>query len=326
VSQPYLDKLNPITQEGCKMSAATFMELLEAQQAARKFVCVGLDSDLEKLPRHLFEDDHGHNPQFVFNRHIVDVTAHIAGAYKPNRAFYPGYSGYEALELTVEYIHGRYPHIPVIGDGKWNDIGNTNLGYVREVSDGFGFDAITVNPYLGMEAMKPFLDREDRGVIVLVRTSNPGAGEFQDLPVNISHVEAEELKRCGHPYDGEGMSWATTAPFYMKVAFQVAQKWNYNGNCGVVAGATTPAELTRIRRIVGDIPILIPGIGAQGGDLGATVKAGANSHGQGMIINSSRGIIFASKGKNFAQAAALAAQALHDEITAARTAAPTKEA
>ena len=304
----------------------TFMNVLGAQQAAGKFVCIGLDSELGKLPKHLLEDDHGLLPQFVFNRHIIDATAHIAGAYKPNRAFYQGRQGYEALELTVRYIHDVYPNIPVIGDGKWNDIGNTNNGYVWEVFAIFGFDAVTINPYLGMEAMIPFLDREDKGVIVLVRTSNPGAGEFQDVTVTTEFhaAGADQTKSNYKPMKRQ-------QPLYQHVARQVAADWNYNRNCVVVVGATVPEELAKVREIVGDMPILIPGIGAQGGEVEATVKAGANSQGQGMIINSSRGIIFAYKDfpelgeRNYPQAAAKAATALHKEITAA-LAAVEKEA
>jgi len=288
------------------------MEKLQAKQGEGKFVCVGLDSDMEKLPGHLLRDNHGLLPQFVFNRHIIDATAHIAGAYKINRAFYEGCAGHEALELTVDYMLRHYPEMPVIGDGKWNDIGNTNAGYTREAFAQFRFGAATINPYLGMEAMAPFLDFKDKGIIVLVRTSNPGAGELQDLNIEV----AREPSLLGTVPDT-----ISVMPLYEVIARFVAEKWNYNANCCVVAGATSPAELSKVREIVGDMPILIPGIGAQGGDLEATVKAGANSKGQGMIINSSRGIIFARKTTHFAEAAGLAAQQLHDEITAALAAA-----
>jgi len=182
------------------------------------------------------------------------------------------------LANTIKFIHQVAPEVPVILDAKRADIGNTNKGYVQAAFEELGVDAITVHPYLGKEALQPFLNRGDKGVFVLVRTSNPGAGEFQDLQVN-----------------GE--------PLYQIVARQVATEWNKNNNCGVVVGATYPEELLLIRQVVGDMPILIPGIGAQGGDVEKTVRAGKDSRGRGMIINSSRGIIFASAESDFPLAA-----------------------
>jgi len=287
------------------------MELLQAKQEEGKFVCVGLDSDPAKLPPHLVSRYEG-GAQYQFNRQIIEATAGIAGAYKLNRAFYGGERGYESLLLTMRYLRNSYPDMPVIGDGKWNDIGNTNLGYVNEVFDELKFLAITVNPYLGMEAMKPFLDCKDKGIIILVRTSNPGAGELQDLNVEV----ARDPSLLGTAPDTVGVM-----PLYEVITRLVAEKWNYNENCCVVAGATSTFELAKVRAIVGDMPILIPGIGAQGGDLETTVRVGANSKGQGMIINSSRGIIFARQTTHFAEAAGQAAQQLHDEITAALVAA-----
>lgn len=203
-----------------------------------------------------------------------------------------------ALYQTVRYIKNNYPHIPVILDAKRADIGSTNDGYVKATFDLMGADAITVHPYLGKEALKPFLDRKDKGTIVLVRTSNPGAGEFQDLT------------------PGE-----TGLPLYQVVAKNVASSWNENGNCCVVVGATYPKELAEVREIVGNMPILIPGVGAQGGDVEAVVKSGQDSRGMGMIINSSRGIIFASKNEDFAQAARKATVKLRDEVNQYRQAA-----
>ncbi|MEX2029027.1 MAG: orotidine-5'-phosphate decarboxylase [Candidatus Paceibacterota bacterium] len=258
--------------------------MLEAQWAKGNFVCVGLDSEFGKIPESARVggnecEVHEGNTIVAFNRAIVEATKDFVCAYKPNAAFYEAYGaeGIDALHRTIVDIHAIAPDVPVILDAKRADIGNTNAGYVDAA---FGFlraDAITVHPYLGAEALQPFLARADKGVIVLCRTSNPGAGEFQDLSIN-----------------GE--------PLYRFVARRVANEWNKNGNCALVVGATYPDELREVRGIVGDMPILIPGIGAQGGDVEKTVTAGKDSRGWGMIINSSRGIIFASKDADFAEA------------------------
>ncbi len=233
---------------------------------------------------------------FAFNRAIIDATKDIVCAYKPQSAFYEaeGDKGWRALRETIAYIHKVARNVPVILDAKRNDIGNTSEQYARAVFDWLEVDAVTVNPYLGGEALQPFLDRKNKGIIVLCRTSNTGACEFQDLQVrkhdHLSHI---------HPEDDK---WE---PLYLHVARRVASGWNKNGNCGLVVGANPNRsnELREIRGIVGDMPILIPGIGAQGGDIEKTVSAGKDSRGKGFIINSSRGIIFASKGADFAEAA-----------------------
>lgn len=283
------------------MSERNFMDLLQARWAEGKFVCVGLDSDERKIPN-VFTSRAAVQRQF--NAKIVDATKDLVCAYKPNLAFYHGDLGKVRLQASIEYIHEAAPGVPVILDAKQADIGNTNDGYVNEDFSFYGADAVTVHPYLGMEAMKPFLDQKDKGVIVLVRTSNPGAGEFQDLWI-------KEQGDAGKLYDYEERE----VPLYQIVARNVTHGWNYNGNCAVVVGATYPAELTAVRKIVGDMPILIPGIGAQGGELEASVRAGVNSHEQGMIINSSRAIIFASDGEDFAEAARSATLAMHNDIS-----------
>ena len=233
---------------------------------------------------------------FGFNKEIIDSTHDLVCAFKPNIAFYEDYPEAErALEKTVDYIHSKYPQIPVIGDIKRADIGNTNRGYVQMAFYRYQFDAVTVNPYFGKEALAPFLARKDKGIIVLVMTSNPGAGEFQDLFVN-DRIELSSTR------------------LYEYIAKKVSKEWNENGNVGIVVGATYPTELAHVRKIVGDIPILIPGIGAQGGEVEATVTAGKDSRGWGMIINSSRGIIFASKGDDFAEVARKATESLREEI------------
>ncbi|MBX4216186.1 orotidine-5'-phosphate decarboxylase, partial [Candidatus Parcubacteria bacterium] len=187
---------------------------------------------------------------------------------------------------------------------------------MKAIFDDLGADAVTVHPYLGSEAMTPFLERKEKGIFVLCRTSNPGAGEFQDLPVQVpldffNEVNPERRIRVEAP----DFAPPTHIPLYQYVAWRVKTEWNKNGNCGLVVGATYPEELAQVRRIVGDMPLLIPGIGAQGGDLEKTVKAGKDSRGRGMIVNSSRGIIFASNGEDFAEAARRETQKLHDLIT-----------
>lgn len=271
----------------------TFMTKLASCWQRDSFVCVGLDSDYDQLPEVIKAGRSVEDALFHFNHEIIDATHDLVCAYKPNAAFYEaqGEEGLRALLKTVRYIRETYSHVPVILDAKRADIGSTNTGYVQSAFDYLGVDAITVHPYLGQEALAPFLARKEKGIIVLVRTSNPGAGEFQDLPVGPQQE-----------------------PLYQVVARHVAQQWNSNGNCAVVVGATYPGELQHVRAIVGDMPILIPGIGTQGGEVAATVKAGQDSRGQGMIISASRSIIFASKGSDFASAARTATEQLRAEI------------
>jgi orotidine-5'-phosphate decarboxylase len=236
-------------------------------EVANSLLCVGLDSVLERLPDRFKSAEH---PQFVFNRWIIDQTHEVVSAYKPNIAFYEarGEAGLHDLALTMDYLREQHPGILTICDAKRADIGSTNMGYVAGILDHLGFDAITLSPYLGREALAPFLSRAEKGCIILCRTSNPGADEFQDLNVN-------------------------GKPLWQIVAEQVRDHWNTHGNCMLVAGATYPDELRQIRAIVGEMTLLVPGIGAQGGDIEKTVRAGLNTDGKGMIINSSRGIIFA---------------------------------
>lgn len=271
----------------------SFREKLDAIVAKQNsLLCVGLDSDIGKVPAHILKVEH---PQTTFNKAIVDATADLVCAFKPNMAFYEsrGMPGFEAIKLTCDYIRETYPEIPIILDAKRADIGNTNEGYATFAFDYLGADAITLHPYLGREALSPFLERKDKGCIILCKTSNFQAGEFQDLPV-----------------DG--------APLYQVVAEHVAQEWNVNGNCALVVGATYPTELEIVRRIVGTMPILIPGVGAQGGDIEKTVRAGVDSSGKNAIINSSRGILFASSGSDFSEAAREEAKKLRDMINSYR--------
>lgn len=273
----------------------TFQNKLDqVVQKADSLVCVGLDSDIEKIPSFLKEKKY---PLFEFNKAIIDGTHDLVCAYKPNSAFYEaeGAFGITQLKMTCDYLEEKYPEIVIILDAKRADIGSTNEGYVKFIFDYLGVDAVTLHPYLGREAIQPFLARLDKGCIILCRTSNPGAGEFQDLQTG-----------------GETL--------YKVIARKVVEEWNGNGNCLLVVGATYPEELREVRKIAGDMTFLVPGVGAQGGDIEKTVKAGLNSKGSGMIISSSRGIIFASTGRDFAQKARTAAKALKDEINKYRMA------
>lgn len=248
-------------------------------------VCVGLDSDLQHLPARFLN---GPTPQFTFNRWIIDQTHRYVSAYKPNIAFYEarGDQGLHELKLTVDYLREHHPDILTICDAKRGDIGSTNEGYVTAIFDWLGFDAVTLHAYLGGDALQPFFDRADKGCIVLCRTSNPGSGELQNLTV-----------------DGR--------PFWEIVAEKTRDRWNTNGNCMLVMGATYPEEIRQVRAIVGDMTLLVPGIGAQGGNLEQTIRFGLNNDGRGLIINSSRGVIFADD-------PALAVRQLYDVINSYR--------
>jgi orotidine-5'-phosphate decarboxylase len=248
----------------------------------QSLLCVGLDSDIDKIPPK-FTD------QFKFNKAIIDATHDLVCSYKLNIAFYEaiGYKGILALKKTCDYLRKKYPEIPIIIDAKRGDIGNTNLGYVRLIFEYLKADAVTVNPYLGEEALVPFLAQKDKGVIILCKTSNSGAYEFQDLVLS-SQYQVVSIKG--------GIK------LYQYVAYQVAKKWNKNKNCLLVVGATYHSELKEVREIVGDdFWILVPGVGAQGGDLQETLKAGLNSKKQGLIINISRAVIFSSNPKKEAE-------------------------
>lgn len=263
----------------------TFQEKLRrAQRKSNSFLCVGLDTDAALIPRHL-----GRSPNAVlsFNRRIIDATHDLVCAYKLNLAFYEalGERGWRVIEKTLEHIPRG---IVTIGDGKRGDIGNTSEHYAKALFDQLGFDAVTVNPYMGYDSVEPFLRRSDRGVFLLALTSNPGSKDFQRLKVN-------------------------GRPLYERVV-QATEKWNTKKNIGLVIGATHPGELQRVRRLAPDMPILIPGIGKQGGDLRSAVRYGCTKNGDRAIINSSRGIIYASRGKDFAQAARREAQRLYNEI------------
>lgn len=286
-------------------------------------VCVGLDSDINKLPEHLKNLEY---PQFEFNKKIIEATSNLVCAYKPNSAFYEarGDRGVGELKMTCDFLSSNYPDIPIIIDAKRGDIGNTNNGYIQFAFDYLNVDAITLHPYLGREAIQPFLDRKDKGIIILCKTSNPGAQEFQDLTVILEGSKSrpiESLKKdpIASLQDDNKINPSTipqdyTSPLYQYVAQKVVNEWNTNNNCLLVIGATYPEELSITRKIAKDMTFLIPGIGAQGGDVEKTVKAGLNSQKKGMIINSSRGIIFAGTDTDFAEKAREETQKLQKEI------------
>jgi orotidine-5'-phosphate decarboxylase len=234
----------------------------------RSLLCVGLDTDITRLSPRFHDDPY---PQFAFNRWIIQQTHAVTSAYKLNIAFYEarGAAGWNEVAQTTAYLREHHPDIFLICDAKRADIGNTNRGYVTAILDELGFDAITLHPYLGREALAPFLERDDKGSIILVATSNPGAGEFQSLT------------------DTEGQ------PLWARVLASVANEWNTHGNCMAVIGATTPEVLRQAREIAPTLPFLVPGVGAQGGDAATVLKMGADANGRGLIVNVSRGVIFA---------------------------------
>ena len=260
--------------------------LRQAWSAQRSLLCVGLDPDPARLPACV---SGGAQPIFEFGRAIVDATADLVCAYKPQIAYYAAARAERELEMTIAYIRRQYPSIPVILDAKRGDVGSTAEMYAREAFERYAADAVTVNPYLGFDSLAPFLGYADKGVIVLCRTSNPGARDVQDIA-------------------------SAGRKLYQHIAEKAARDWNANANVLLVVGAAYPQELGEIRAIVGDMPILVPGIGAQGGDVAAVLANGATADGAGLIISSSRAVLYASKGEDYAAAARAAALKLRDEI------------
>jgi orotidine-5'-phosphate decarboxylase len=274
----------------------TFFDKLSAAWSANdSLLCVGLDPDIAKFPAHLRDRP---DAIFAFCKSIIDATADTACAFKPQIAYFAALAAEDQLQAVCDYLHETYPQIPIVLDAKRGDIGATAEQYAREAFERYGADAVTVNPYMGFDSIAPYLEWKDRGAIVLCRTSNPGGSDLQFLTA-----------------DGK--------PIYQHVARMVAEKWNTNGQCGLVVGATFPAELAAVRRIVGDLPLLVPGVGAQGGDIQATVQAGRTAAGSGMMINSSRAILYANParqtGEDFAQAARRVALETRDAINRFRS-------
>jgi len=258
---------------------------------ANSLVCVGLDPEPAKFPARFGNED---DAVFAFCRDIVDATAEYACAFKPQIAHFAALGAEGSLERLISHIHERHPSVPVILDAKRGDIGSSAQHYATEAFDRYRADAVTVNPYLGKDSVQPFLDRTDRGVVVLCRTSNPGAADLQDLVVNTPGGQSR--------------------PLYQHIAATVARDWNAHGNCMLVVGATWPAQLAEVRAIVGNVPLLVPGVGAQGGDVEALVRNGRAPDGAGLVVSASRAILCASAEDDFADAARGVARALRDEI------------
>lgn len=252
-------------------------------------LCVGLDPDPRRFPAHLRERD---DAIFAFCAAIADATAEYACAFKPQIAYFAANRAEEQLQSLISHLHRVHPDVPVVLDAKRGDMGATSEQYAREVFERYQADAVTLQPYQGLDAIAPYLAYPGRGAFVLCRTSNSGGDALQNLDVG-----------------GERL--------YERVARLVSGEWNTTGQLGLVVGATYPAELARVRALVGDMPLLVPGIGAQGGDVDATVRAGRTANGTGMLINSSRSILYASADEDFAEAAAKTARATRDQIRAA---------
>jgi orotidine-5'-phosphate decarboxylase len=265
-------------------------------QAADSLLCVGLDPDPTRFPAHLRERD---DAIFAFCRAIVDATADLVCAFKPQIAYFASQRAEDQLEALIAHIKRAHPAVPVILDAKRGDIGSTAEHYAREVFERYGADAVTLSPFMGFDSIEPYLAYRERGAFLLCRTSNAGGNDLQMLTV-----------------DGERL--------YERVARLTAEKWNAGGQLGLVVGATYPAELARVRALVGDMPLLVPGIGAQGGDLQAALQAGLGKTSPGMIINSSRAILYAGHGEEFAAAARAAAQRTRDDINGYRFSQPSR--
>lgn len=267
-------------------------KLANATRLHDSLLCVGLDPDIARFPGVLKGRV---DSVFEFCRAIIDSTALHACAFKPQIAYFAALAAEDQLQAICDYLNQRYPDIPIVLDAKRGDIGATAEQYAREAFERYKADAVTVNPYMGFDSIEPYLQWAEKGVIVLCRTSNPGGSDLQFLKV-----------------DG--------VPLYQHVARLVAQQWNRHGQCGLVVGATFPQEIAEVRKIVGDMPLLIPGIGAQGGDIESTVRAGQASDGMGMMINSSRAILYAKPvdGEGFADAAARVAKETRDAINVYR--------
>lgn len=271
--------------------------LRSAWDTTDSLVCVGLDPDPSRFPISFTRDLAGIER---FCRTIIDATGDLVCAFKPQIAYFAAHSAETVLERVCEHIRNTYPQVVLILDAKRGDIGDTAEMYAREAFDRYGAHAVTVNPWLGTDSLEPFFARRDRGTFVLCRTSNPGSNELQTMRVGSPSPQTD----------------ATT--LYEVVARRAADDWAKRASVGLVVGATQPDELRRVREIVGDVPLLVPGVGAQGGDAGMVVRNGATSDGTGVIVNSSRAIIYASAGDDYATAARTATTTLRDALNAAR--------
>lgn len=278
-----------------KTNMTTFIEKLSSSWASsNSLLCVGLDPNVDRFPAHIKDKP---DAILTFCKAIMDASADTACAFKPQIAYFSALRAEDQLEDICAYSREKYPHIPLILDAKRGDIGATAEQYAREAFERYNADAVTLNPYMGYDTIAPFLEWKDRGAIILCRTSNPGGSDLQFM--NVASAE-------------------NPAPLYQQVARLVADKWNTNGQCALVVGATFPEELAQVRQIIGDMPLLVPGIGAQGGDIESTVNAGKTANGTGMMINSSRAILYAKQndaiGESFTDAARRVALETRDAI------------
>jgi orotidine-5'-phosphate decarboxylase len=270
-----------------------FLEMLQERwRSADTLLCVGLDPDPARFPAHLRGR---HDAIYEFCRAIVDATADLACAFKPQIAYFASMRAEDQLERLIAHIRAHHPAVPVILDAKRGDIGSTAEHYAREAFERYAAHAVTLSPYMGFDSIEPYLAYPDRGAFLLCRTSNAGGNDLQMLATGGERV-------------------------FERVARLVATVWNRTGQLGLVVGATYPEELARVRAIVGELPLLVPGIGAQGGDVEASVKAGRTPGGNGMVINSSRAILYAGGGEDYAQRARAVAQATRDDINRYRAA------
>ncbi|MBC8768025.1 orotidine-5'-phosphate decarboxylase [Arenibacter sp. BSSL-BM3] len=261
--------------------------LVEQIQKKESFLCIGLDTDLDKIPKHLLDQD---DPIFAFNKAIIDATHHLCVAYKPNTAFYEAYGikGWQALEKTIDYLNSNYPEIFTIADAKRGDIGNTSTRYAKAFFEDLGFDSVTIAPYMGRDSVEPFLAFKDKHTILLALTSNMGAFDFQTKMVNGRELYKEVL--------------------------EVSKSYENSENLMYVVGATKATFLTEIRKIIPESFLLVPGVGAQGGSLSEVCKYGMSKN-VGLLVNSSRGIIYASDQLDFAQASAEKAKEMQLEMS-----------
>jgi orotidine-5'-phosphate decarboxylase len=276
----------------------TTQQLIEQIRIKKSFLCVGLDVDLNKIPQHLLALE---DPIFEFNKTIIDATHDLAVSYKPNTAFYEAYGikGWISLQKTINYINEKYPEIFTIADAKRGDIGNTSSMYAKAFFEDLNFDSVTVAPYMGKDSVEPFLAFENKHTIMLALTSNEGAFDFQTLQVDGTRGEAE---RSG-------------AKELYKQVLETSKNWKNSENLMYVVGATKAEYFTEIRKIVPDSFLLVPGVGAQGGSLSEVCKYGMNAN-VGLLINSSRGIIYASNGTDFAEVARAEALKMQQEMEA----------
>ena len=270
-----------------RMAGMTFIDMLEARwHAADTLLAVGLDPDPARFPAHLRGRA---DAIYEFCRAIVDATADLVCAFKPQIAYFASARAEEPLERVIAHVRARHPAVPVILDAKRGDIGSTAEHYAREAFERYAAHAVTLSPYMGFDSIEPFLAYPDRGAFLLCRTSNAGGGDLQMLDVGGERV-------------------------FERIARLTATTWNSNGQLGLVVGATFPGELARVRQLAGNLPLLVPGIGAQGGDVEASVTAGQTPGGAGIVVNSSRAVLYAGKGEDFADSARAVAQATRDAI------------